>query len=184
VRATDLADRLAIRDLVAHYCRAVDRRDLGALRQVYAPGGIDHHTGFDGDVEEFIAWLRDLLPQFDGTMHVIGNHLAEIRGREAIAETYAVAHHWGTPGDDPALNFTSLVRYVDDLVKIDGAWRIRERWAVREHALSDVGRAREVGPRGPRPAHGPEDPFARLARRFGNPQRRTSARAPGRAGPS
>src|SRR5699024_7715221 len=90
--------------------------------------------------EEYIAWLEGVLPRLDGTLHVLGNHLAEISGDEAISETYATAHHWGTPSDDPMKNFTTAVRYVDDLVRIDGGWRIRERWAVRELALSDVGR--------------------------------------------
>lgn len=161
-----LVDRLAIRDLGARYCRAIDRRDLAELRNIYAPGGIDHHTGFDGPVEEYIAWLSELLPLLDGTLHMLGNHLAEIRGEEAIAETYAVAHHWGTPPDDPAKNFTTLVRYVDDLVKIDGSWRIRERWAVREHALSDVGRTLPRTQKGPMTTHCADDPFTRLATRF------------------
>lgn len=165
-----LLDRLAIRDLIARYCHAIDRRELDSLREIYAPGGIDHHTGFDGDVEEFIEWVGGLLPRLDGTLHVLGNHLAQIRGDRAIAETYATAHHWGTPGDDPAKNFTSLVRYVDDLVRIDGRWRIKERWAVREHAFSEVGRGMERTQPGPAATHDANDPFTRLARTFGSDQ--------------
>lgn len=167
----ELADRQAIADLAARYCRAIDRRELDSLREIYAPGGIDHHTGFSGPVEEFIPWLSRLLPTFDGTLHVIGNHLAEVRGDSAIAETYATAHHWGSPSEDPAKNFTTTVRYVDDLVRLEGRWRIRERWAVRERALSDVGRSLPrthagAPPAGPVAAHDSTDPFARLAARF------------------
>lgn len=159
-------DRLAIRDLMARYCHAVDRRELDSLREIYAPGGVDHHTGFTGPVEEYIEWLRGLLPRLDGTLHVLGNHLAEIRGDIAIAETYATAYHWGTPTDDPTKNFTTIVRYVDDLVRIDGRWRIRERWAVREQAFSDVGRIMPRSQPGPLPSHGRDDPFTRLAASF------------------
>lgn len=162
----ELADRLAIRDLIARYCRAIDRRELDTLREIYIPGGIDHHTGFTGPVEEYIEWLRGLLPRLDGTLHVLGNHLAEIRGDEAIAETYATAYHWGTPVDDPAKNFTTIVRYVDDLVRFEGGWRIRERWAVREQAYSDAGRLMLRTQPGPLPSHGPDDPYTRLATRF------------------
>lgn len=162
----EIADRLAIRDLLARYCHAIDRRELDSLRDIYAPGGIDHHTGFDGDVEEFIEWVGRLLPKLDGTLHVLGNHLVEIRGDRAIAETYATAYHWGTPAQDPAKNFTSLVRYVDDLVRIEGRWRIRERWAVREHALSETGRAMGRIQPGPVAAHDANDPYTRLAQAF------------------
>lgn len=161
-----LADRLEIRDLAARYCRAVDRRQLQDLREIYAPGGIDHHTGFTGPVEEYIEWLRGLLPRLDGTLHVLGNHLAEIRGDEAIAETYATAYHWGTPADDPAKNFTSIVRYVDDLVRFEGRWRIRERWAVREQAFSDASRILPRTQPGPLASHGADDPYTRLAANF------------------
>lgn len=157
-----LTDRLAIADLAARYCRAIDRRDLAVLRELYAPGGVDHHTGFDGTIEEYISWLGTVLPLLDGTLHVIGNHLAEIHGDVAVAETYALAHHWGAPDDDPARNFTSLVRYVDRLERIDGVWRIVERWAVRERALSDVGRAVPGAVAGPAGTHGADDPLTRL----------------------
>lgn len=161
-----LADRLEIRDLAARYCHAVDRRELDSLREIYAPGGIDHHTGFTGPVEEYIEWLRGLLPRLDGTLHMLGNHLSEIRGDEAIAETYATAYHWGTPADDPTKNFTTIVRYVDDLIRLDGRWRIRERWAVREQSFSDVGRLMPRTQPGPLASHGPDDPYARLAADF------------------
>lgn len=161
-----LTDRLEIRDLAARYCRAIDRRQLEDLREIYAPGGIDHHTGFTGSVEEYIEWLRGLLLRLDGTLHVLGNHLAEIRGDEAIAETYATAYHWGTPAHDPAKNFTTIVRYVDDLVRFEGRWRIRERWAVREQAFSDAGRILPRTQPGPLASHGADDPYTRLAANF------------------
>lgn len=135
-----LEDRQEIRDLVAAYCRAVDRLDLEALRSVYTPDGIDHHTGFDGTVDEFIAYLAGALPVLDGTQHMIGNHLAEIRGDEAVAETYGTAVHWGSPSDAASLNWTSGFRYVDHLVRTDAGWRVKERWAIREWAVTFAGR--------------------------------------------
>ena len=134
------------------YCRAVDRLQYDDIRAVYARDGIDHHTGFDGTADEFVAWLRTLLPGLDGTMHITGNHLSEVSGDFAVSETYGTAVHWGTPPDDPSLNFTSGFRYVDQLVREDGSWRIAERFALREWTRVDVGlRDPEgVGPRGNR----------------------------------
>lgn len=161
-----LHDRQEIRDLVVRYCHAVDRRELDSLREIYIPGGIDHHTGFSGPVEEYIDWLKGLLPRLDGTLHVVGNHLAHIHGDYAIAETYATAYHWGTPADDETKNFTTIVRYVDDLVRYEGQWRIKERWAVREYAFSEADRALPRTTPGPLATHGQDDPYTKLAARF------------------
>ncbi|NHC23800.1 nuclear transport factor 2 family protein [Nocardioides sp. IC4_145] len=152
-------DRAAIYELVCSYCRAVDRRDLDGVRAVYARDGVDHHTGFDGSADEYVAWLARMLPALDGTMHLVGNHLVELRGDEAVAETYGQAVHWGTPADEPASNFTTGFRYVDHLVREDGAWRIRERWAVREWTRSEAGRLTPGTGSGPRAARDGSDPL-------------------------
>lgn len=156
------ADRHAIHDTVLRYCRAVDRLDFDAVRAVYADDGVDHHTGFSGPADDYVAWLRGLLPRLDGTMHLVGNHLAELAGDEAVAETYGTAVHWATPRDDPRGNFTSGFRYVDHFVRTPAGWRIRERWAVREWTRSDAGRLLAPEGDGPRGTRDDRDPLAVL----------------------
>jgi hypothetical protein len=131
-----LEDKAQIADVVLRYCRGVDRLDLELVRSCYHDGAVDHHTGFDGDADEYVAWLAGGLPRFTGTMHIIGNQLIDVDGDRARSETYGTAHHWGDPPTDPALNFVSGFRYVDDMERRDGAWRIAERWAVREWTRS------------------------------------------------
>jgi hypothetical protein len=152
------ADRREIHDTVLRYCRAVDRLDFDGIRAVYAEDGVDHHTGFSGPADDYVAWLREVLPRLDGTMHVIGNHLAEMAGDEAVAETYGTAVHWGTPSSEARLNFTTGFRYVDHFVRTPAGWRIRERFAVREWTRSDAGRLlapEGAGPRGRRDGSDP-----------------------------
>jgi len=67
-------------------------------------------------------------------MHMLANHLVELRGDRAVAETYGQAVHWAASADDPIGSFTTGFRYVDDLAYRDGRWAITERWAVREWA--------------------------------------------------
>ncbi len=125
--------RRKINDLVLRYCRGIDRLDLDLVRSCYHDGGIDHHTGFDGPVEEYVEWLRPLLSRSKGgTHHMIGNHYSEVNGDEAVAETYAHATHWGGRSDPARAFFTTGVRYVDHLALRDGRWGIVERWAIRE----------------------------------------------------
>ena len=161
-----LADRLEIADAVARYCRAIDRRMLDDLYELYVPGGLDHHTGFSGTVEQFVPWLVPATAAVAGTMHLIGNHLAEIRGDVAVAETYAIAYHWDDQGQDPTANYMSIVRYIDHFVRHEGSWRIRERWAARERSFSLAGL---VAPRlapGPSGSAGPDDPIHDLLARL------------------
>ncbi len=131
-----LEARAEIADVVLRYCRGVDRLDLALVRSCYHDGGIDHHTGFDGDADRYVEWLRGLLPRFSGTMHMVGNQLIEVDGDVARSETYGTAHHWGEPIDDPTLNFVTGFRYVDRMERRNGEWRIAERWAVREWTRS------------------------------------------------
>ena len=165
-RIAELADRDEIRRLVLAYCRAVDRLQYDDIRAVYARDGVDHHTGFDGTADEYVAWLGRGLPKLDGTRHVLGTHVCEVRGDVAAAETYGTATHWGTPADEPLLNFTTGFRYVDHLVRERGQWRIAERWAIREWARSDAGSRLPVPASGPRGTRGPDDPMARLLARL------------------
>ncbi|GAA3652762.1 hypothetical protein GCM10022237_10840 [Nocardioides ginsengisoli] len=160
------ADRREIHDVVLRYCRAVDRLDFDGIRAVYADDGVDHHTGFSGPADDYVAWLRELLPRLDGTMHLVGNHLAELSadGAEAVAETYGTAVHWGTPSTDARRNFTSGFRYVDHFVRTPAGWRIRERWAVREWTRSDAGRLLSPEGEGPRGRRDQEDPVFALRR--------------------
>lgn len=158
------ADRREIHETVLRYCRAVDRLDFDGIRAVYAPDGVDHHTGFSGPADQYVAWLRGLLPRLDGTMHLVGNHLSEVDGDRAVAETYGTAVHWGTPGTDPRLNFTSGFRYVDHFVRTPEGWRIRERFAVREWTRDDSGRMLAPEGDGPRGRRDDQDPFAVLRR--------------------
>lgn len=155
----ELADRQEIRDLLAAYCHGVDRLDLPLVRSVYASDGVDHHTGFDGSADEYVSWLARNLPRFDGTQHLLATHRCELYGDVALSETSGTAVHWGTPADEPALNFTTGFRYVDRLVREDGAWRIAERFAVREWTRSDAGARRTPGARGPVGHRDRDDPW-------------------------
>jgi hypothetical protein len=182
-----LADRQQIHDLILGYCRGVDRLDLDLVRSVYHPGAVDHHTGFDGPVEEYLPWLRPTLEKYDGTMHVVANHLVEFAGSRAVSEAYGFAVHWGTPADDPRVNFTSGFRYVDFLECRAGKWGIVERHAVREWTHSDVQLLMSPEGPGPRGARTRDDiVFRQLARLRSELPRLSSGRdgslTPGSAG--
>lgn len=94
-----LADIQAIHDVVTLYCRGVDRLDMDVVRQAYHPDGVDHHTGFDGAVDDFVRWLGKNLEYLAGSMHMMGNHHVQfVDADTAISETYCTATHGAVPG--------------------------------------------------------------------------------------
>jgi hypothetical protein len=122
-------DRQAIQDVVSRYCRAIDRVDMDLLETCYHRGAVLHGRVVPQNFESFTLTRE----KFAGTLHFISNHSAQIEGDQAVAETYVLAHHWGEPADDPAVNFTSGARYVDLFERRgDIGWRIVERYIIRE----------------------------------------------------
>jgi hypothetical protein len=164
----ELLARRQIEDLVMRYSRGIDRLDPEAVRSCYHPDGTDEHTGFVGPRDEFVEWVMPLLRRFDGTMHLVCNHYSEVDGDRAVAESYGLAYHWAEPFEDVRRNFVSAFRYVDQLERRDGEWRIKARAAVREwtRALDPAGWIPPEG-KAPEGSRGADDPvYLAGARRF------------------
>ncbi|WP_137723060.1 nuclear transport factor 2 family protein [Prescottella subtropica] len=163
----ELLDKQAIHEVVLRYCRGIDRLDFDLVRSTYHPDAVDHHTGFDGGIDDFIAWVEPKLRAIGGTMHHIGNHLIEVHGDVAISEAYSTSAHWGGGDGIGMINFTSGCRYVDRMERRDGTWKIAERWAVREWTRSDAGRLTLPESDGPRGRRDGTDPLDTLRARLG-----------------
>lgn len=127
----DLLAKQEIYEVICRYARGIDRLDMGMVRDCYHPDAIDHHTGFTGGIDDFIAWAEGALRQMDGTMHTLCNHLVELNGDTAVAETYAHTTHWTQNPTKLSHNAVTGTRYIDRFEKRDGHWRIAERWATR-----------------------------------------------------
>jgi len=156
------SDRQQIHDVVLRYCQGIDRLDMEQVRSAYHSDGIDHHTGFDGTADEYVAWVGPQLAEhLAGTMHVTGNHRVELFGDDALAETYVTAVHWTADG-----GFTSGARYVDHMAFRDGRWAIQERWAVREWLRPEGGVLRAADGPGPVARRDGSDPVELLRARL------------------
>jgi hypothetical protein len=132
----ELADRQEIYDVVLTYCRGIDRLDMDLVRSCYHPEGVDHHTGFEGKRDDYVAWVGDHLLNLAGTMHMVGNHFVRLDGDAAVSETYGTAFHLGDPAKG-TVSFTTGFRWVDRFERRDGAWRIAERFALREWSRAE-----------------------------------------------
>ena len=122
-----LVDKQAIAEVVLRYCRGIDRLDMELVRSCYHPGGIDHHTGFEGDRDAYVLWVEPLLRRLTSSMHMVGNQLIELDGDLARSETYGTAFHLAiAPGE----SFTTGFRYVDRFERRDGRSPVRRAAAA------------------------------------------------------
>jgi hypothetical protein len=124
--------RLAIYDCVQNYARGVDRLDRELVLSVFHDDAIvDYRTpraDFVGTPEEFVDFA------FQGqdvrlTQHHLTNHTAQLDGDTAHSETYYVTV---SRSEDRKRITVSGGRYVDQLERRDGEWRISARMALGE----------------------------------------------------
>lgn len=134
----ELLDQAEIRNVHLRYCRGVDRMDWDLIRSCYHPDAIDDHGPYVGDVEGFIAWAQEILPQFDSTTHFTGNQLVRVEGDAAWAEHCGQAFHRRPATDQgPPVDLVANVRYLDRMEKRDGEWRIARRLVTVDSDRSD-----------------------------------------------
>lgn len=139
-------DRLAIADVVNRYFFAIDRRDWDRLRGCFTDDveGVYEGVRVAGGVDRIMDFFTGVSPvrfpveivNLRSSMHFIGNHYAEVDGDRATAETYALAHLIDLPDTGPRLRTRGL-RYLDELVRVGGEWRIRRREHILEWMRQD-----------------------------------------------
>ncbi len=122
----EMADRLAIQEVIHTYARGVDRADADILKSACWPDSEVDYGGYQGPAHPFCDALPDGLRKFVNTQHQISNTLIFLDGDKAKAETYLTAHH-RRPDDT---EMTYIGRYLDDLEKRDDVWKISFRKIV------------------------------------------------------
>jgi hypothetical protein len=140
-----VADELAIRRLLATYCRAIDRCDAELLRTVYWPDAVDNHGIFNGNAMEFVDFILPMLRTMRCTTHSISTVLIELDGDVARAETYVQAYH-DAPGPEGRVDIVVGGRYLDRIERRNGVWRIAHRQFVMDWNQNLASTAQWDGP--------------------------------------
>jgi ketosteroid isomerase-like protein len=126
-----LLDKDAIRDLALCYSRAIDRKDVALLRDLYTEDATDTHgTTFDGPAGKYCDFIEASLPYMNYSAHNICNHLISIEGDEGNGEVYALAYHYIPDRKNPGSMIEDFmtVRYIDNYRRCaDGKWRFSKR---------------------------------------------------------
>lgn len=150
----ELADRQQILDCIARFCRGVDRMDRELILSAYHPDALDDHGVFVGGPEALADWLLEVCAKLESSAHNIMNHLCEIDGDTAHAETYVLTATMPVK--------ISGGRYIDRLERRDGRWAIVQRklvldwWTPSDGGASGI-RPDQINAAGP-PARDRRDP--------------------------
>lgn len=150
-------DHIEIGQLIARYCRGVDRLDAALIESVYWPDGFDDHAVFSGDPKAFAAWAVERLGQDEATAHLLGQSTVVVDGDRAAGETYFFAQHLRITDGNEFIAMTTG-RYLDTFERRGGEWRI-----LRRKLVLDVRRVVSVLPGQPLPGAS-DDAFGRRGR--------------------
>ncbi len=141
-----LADRIAIEDLLTRYATAVDTKDWDLFRSCFTDDAqIDYTSagGVAGPVGEVAEWLESTMAMFAMTQHLVTNVEVTVEGDSArsragffnpmgLQDTSEGAA--AGPGHEPLKKFWCGGYYNDELTRTDTGWRIVRR--VEETAWS------------------------------------------------
>src|SRR5439155_2286965 len=135
ISLNEVADRLAIRELVEAYADCADRRDAKGQMALFTEDA-DFLVYMDAKnptpsqefhSREALAPVFADLNKYDATTHFVGQStILTLDGRRGTGEAYCLAHHITVDGGKRRLMVASL-RYLDTFVKMDGAWLFSER---------------------------------------------------------
>lgn len=125
-------DYREIEQLLYRYAWMVDKREWSLIDQVFAPNGtIDYaSTGGPGKLSarDALKWLHEALSEYPVNLHHITNISVEISGNTGKSRCYFTAPMGRREPDGSPLFITNAGYYLDDLVCLDGAWRIQARF--------------------------------------------------------
>src|SRR6185295_13926696 len=131
----EVADRLAIRELIEAYAHCADRRDANGQMSLFTAdthfvvymNAKDSMPSMELHSRDALAPVFADLSKYDATTHFVGQStIFTLTDDRATGEAYCLAHHVTVDSGKRRLMVASL-RYDDTFVKIDGAWLFSER---------------------------------------------------------
>jgi hypothetical protein len=138
--AQEIADRIAIQEILHAHSRGIDRCDQACIESAYWPEAEVAYGAFDGRAHDFAAMVVEVLRQgYELTRHSVTNTLVDITGARAHGETYVAASHLSHGAEREMLFFG---RYLDRFEKRGRLWKILHRRVVmdwsRDTPVDDV----------------------------------------------
>jgi ketosteroid isomerase-like protein len=135
-RLRRLVDKDEIADVMARYCRGVDRCDVDLIASAFHPDAVDEHSyRVLGGTEVGPFLVERMRTTFKASLHSLLQSRIEIDGDTATGETYYVA--WLLSEQDGKERIDQAEgRYVDRFERRRGEWRIAHRVVLPEMSAS------------------------------------------------
>jgi len=135
----DIADRIAIEDVIVRYATAMDTQDWDLFRSCFRPDArtVLERVGEFGTCEAVIALLAPRLKIFAALQHFVTNVMVSGDGDVATARNNFVSHHVLKDAD----SYTYGGTFEFDLVREDGRWRFKRSTASNDLPAGGPGQA-------------------------------------------
>ena len=128
--AEEVANRLAIADVLNLHSRGIDRLDREAIQCAYWQDAEVDYGSYKGSAHVFADLVVGALGEtYELTRHCLCNTLIEFCGNTALSETSVTAGHLLKGAEEEMLFYG---RYLDTLEKRDGRWKISYRQVVMD----------------------------------------------------
>ena len=126
----EIADRLAIEDLMDAYASALDTKDWDTLRTLFVPGAVVDYTeegGVRGSIDDAIGWFQKAMAPFTASQHFVTNRRVKVDGDEATANAYIFSPLGAPNGEGGLVLVFAGGTYEDALRRTPDGWRFAAR---------------------------------------------------------
>ena len=128
--ADEVADRMAIDEVLDAYAAALDTKDWDTLRTLFTPDAVVDYTeegGVRGSIDEAIAWFDKTLSNFAASQHFVTNRRINVTGDDATVNAY-IFSPLGAPGSNGGLTLVFAGgAYEDVMRRTPDGWRFAAR---------------------------------------------------------
>ena len=134
----EIMDYHQIRKMLCVYCHGCDRGDGPRMRSVYGEDSWDDHGSvYRGPGLDFAEWSNKTLAKTGMRVsHILGQSQINVTGNQAGAETYFQATICGKEENGEDTLTLMGGRYVDNLIRDKGKWKINKRICVRDWSIT------------------------------------------------
>lgn len=148
-----LLDRQACEDVLMRYGRTLDWLDGEGHASCFWPDAEIDYGFFTGSGEDWVPVVMDIETASPHRWHALCGSMVQVEGDSAKAESYGIAVGTAQNEDGEQVDTMFGGRYLDELHKRDGQWRIARRRYVADwvhqfprgvDALKDSGMALNV----------------------------------------
>lgn len=135
---SEVADRIALQDVMLRYTKGVDERDMDLYRACFLDDV--EVVGMAGEtihgLDAWMAFVEKALSRYGPTQHMLGPQLAAIDGDTAATRTDVQALH--VLKEPEGKIFTLWATYKTDMKRVDGEWKIsRHELVPRTTSITD-----------------------------------------------